>query len=76
MFGEGGGQVGYGAAAVYQPPNGGSDLIENAHLPLLGRNDDDAIVEKVTADGRVRTPDLGGSANTADMTKALVDALA
>jgi len=33
-------------------------------------------IERVTADGKVRTPDLGGTANTADMTKALVDALA
>jgi tartrate dehydrogenase/decarboxylase/D-malate dehydrogenase len=32
-------------------------------------------IEKVTAEGRVRTPDLGGSATTADMTQALLDAL-
>ena len=32
-------------------------------------------IEKVTFEGRVRTPDLGGSAKTADMTKALLDAL-
>ena len=32
-------------------------------------------IEKVTLEGRVRTPDLGGSSNTADMTKALLDAL-
>jgi tartrate dehydrogenase/decarboxylase/D-malate dehydrogenase len=32
-------------------------------------------IEKVTLEGRVRTPDLGGSATTADMTRALVDAL-
>ncbi len=32
-------------------------------------------IEKVTREGRVRTPDLGGSATTTDMTKALVDAL-
>ena len=32
-------------------------------------------IEKVTAEGRVRTPDLGGNAKTEDMTKALVDAL-
>jgi tartrate dehydrogenase/decarboxylase / D-malate dehydrogenase len=32
-------------------------------------------IEKVTSEGRVRTPDLGGSATTADMTKALIDAL-
>ncbi len=32
-------------------------------------------IEKVTSEGKVRTPDLGGSATTADMTKALVDAL-
>ena len=32
-------------------------------------------IEKVTLEGRVRTPDLGGSATTADMTQALLDAL-
>ena len=32
-------------------------------------------IEKVTAEGKVRTPDLGGASNTADMTRALVDAL-
>ena len=32
-------------------------------------------IEKVTLEGRVRTPDLGGSATTADMTRALLDAL-
>ena len=32
-------------------------------------------IEKVTLEGRVRTPDLGGEATTADMTRALVDAL-
>jgi len=32
-------------------------------------------IEKVTLEGRVRTPDLGGSATTADMTRALVEAL-
>jgi tartrate dehydrogenase/decarboxylase/D-malate dehydrogenase len=32
-------------------------------------------IEKVTAEGKVRTPDLGGSAKTEDMTKALVEAL-
>jgi tartrate dehydrogenase/decarboxylase/D-malate dehydrogenase len=32
-------------------------------------------IEKVTMEGRVRTPDLGGSATTADMTQALLDAL-
>ncbi len=32
-------------------------------------------IEKVTAEGKVRTPDLGGSARTEDMTKALVEAL-
>ena len=32
-------------------------------------------IEKVTLEGKVRTPDLGGSATTSDMTKALVDAL-
>jgi tartrate dehydrogenase/decarboxylase/D-malate dehydrogenase len=32
-------------------------------------------IETVTAKGKVRTPDLGGSATTADMTRALVDAL-
>jgi len=30
----------------------------------------------VLAEGRVRTPDLGGTATTADMTRAVVDALA
>ena len=34
-----------------------------------------SAIEKVTAEGRVRTPDLGGSANTTDMTQALIDAL-
>ena len=32
-------------------------------------------IEKVTLEGKVRTPDLGGSATTADMTKALLDSL-
>jgi tartrate dehydrogenase/decarboxylase/D-malate dehydrogenase len=32
-------------------------------------------IEKVTLEGKVRTPDLGGSATTADMTRALVGAL-
>ena len=32
-------------------------------------------IEKVTLEGKVRTPDLGGTAKTADMTKALVEAL-
>ncbi len=34
-----------------------------------------SAIEKVTGEGKVRTPDLGGDATTADMTKALVDAL-
>ena len=32
-------------------------------------------IEKVTSEGKVRTPDLGGSATTVEMTQALVDAL-
>jgi tartrate dehydrogenase/decarboxylase/D-malate dehydrogenase len=32
-------------------------------------------IEAVTKAGKVRTPDLGGSATTADMTRALLDAL-
>jgi tartrate dehydrogenase/decarboxylase / D-malate dehydrogenase len=32
-------------------------------------------IERVTSAGQVRTPDLGGSATTSDMMKALVDAL-
>ncbi len=32
-------------------------------------------IEKVTLEGKVRTPDLGGSAATTDMAKALIDAL-
>lgn len=35
-----------------------------------------AALERVLAEGRVRTPDLGGVATTADMTRAVVDALA
>ena len=35
-----------------------------------------AALEHVLAEGRVRTPDLGGTATTADMTRAVVDALA
>ena len=34
-----------------------------------------AAIEKVIADARVRTPDLGGTATTRDMTKAVADAL-
>lgn len=34
-----------------------------------------AAIEAVTAEGRVRTPDLGGSATTREMTAAIVDAL-
>ncbi|MCC6992865.1 MAG: tartrate dehydrogenase [Acidobacteria bacterium] len=34
-----------------------------------------AALEHVLAEGRVRTPDLGGTATTADMTRAVVDAL-
>ncbi len=33
-------------------------------------------IERVVADGRVRTPDLGGRATTTEMTAAVVDALA
>ena len=32
-------------------------------------------IESVLADGRVKTPDLGGRATTADMTKAVRTAL-
>ena len=32
-------------------------------------------IEAVTSAGKVRTPDLGGSATTAEMTKALIEAL-
>ncbi len=35
-----------------------------------------AALERVLAERRVRTPDLGGTATTADMTRAVVDALA
>jgi tartrate dehydrogenase/decarboxylase/D-malate dehydrogenase len=35
-----------------------------------------AAIERVLAEGRVRTPDLGGRASTADMTRAVIDALA
>lgn len=35
-----------------------------------------AALERVLAEGRVRTPDLGGTATTADMTRAVIDALA
>ncbi|MBY0527771.1 MAG: isocitrate dehydrogenase [Gemmataceae bacterium] len=35
-----------------------------------------SAVEKVLIDGRVRTPDLGGNATTADMSEAIVAALA
>ena len=35
-----------------------------------------AALERVLAEGRVRTPDLGGAATTADMTRAVIDALA
>jgi tartrate dehydrogenase/decarboxylase/D-malate dehydrogenase len=34
-----------------------------------------AAIEKVIGDARVRTPDLGGTATTKDMTKAVADAL-
>ena len=34
-----------------------------------------SAIEKVTAEAKVRTPDLGGTATTADMTRALIDAL-
>ena len=34
-----------------------------------------AAIERVTSEGKVRTPDLGGSATTAEMTRALVEAL-
>ena len=34
-----------------------------------------AALERVLAERRVRTPDLGGTATTADMTRAVVDAL-
>ena len=34
-----------------------------------------AAIERVLTEGRVRTPDLGGTATTADMTRAVVDAL-
>ena len=48
-------------------------------LDHLGHRDaHDAIVgaiERVLADGKVRTPDLGGTATTVDVTKAVVSAL-
>jgi isocitrate dehydrogenase (NAD+) len=34
-----------------------------------------AAVDKVIGEGKVRTGDLGGSASTADFTKAVIDAL-
>lgn len=34
-----------------------------------------AAIEQVTADGRVHTPDLGGSARTADVTRAVIDSI-
>jgi tartrate dehydrogenase/decarboxylase/D-malate dehydrogenase len=49
-------------------------------LDHLGETDASRAVvtalERVLAEGRVRTPDLGGSATTADMTSAVVAALA
>jgi isocitrate/isopropylmalate dehydrogenase len=34
-----------------------------------------AIEKRDGSEGKVRTPDLGGTANTNDMTRALIDAL-
>jgi tartrate dehydrogenase/decarboxylase/D-malate dehydrogenase len=34
-----------------------------------------SAIERVTSEGRVRTPDLGGTATTTQMTRALLDAL-
>ena len=41
-----------------------------AHDTIIG------AIEQVLADGRVKTPDLGGTATTAEMTKAVASALA
>jgi tartrate dehydrogenase/decarboxylase/D-malate dehydrogenase len=34
-----------------------------------------AAIERVTADPRFHTPDLGGTARTADVTAAVIDAI-
>jgi tartrate dehydrogenase/decarboxylase/D-malate dehydrogenase len=35
----------------------------------------EAAVDRVLSNGRVRTPDLGGSASTADVAEAVADAV-
>ena len=52
----------------------GSMMLEHLGQPAAATRIVGAI-EKVTLEGRVRTPDLGGSARTIDMTLALVEAL-
>ncbi len=50
-------------------------MLEHAGLLEQAKRIEKAVL-KVYADGRVRTRELGGSANTADFTKAVIDALA
>ena len=52
----------------------GAMMLEHLGENLAGARIIRAI-EKVTSEGKVRTPDLGGSATTAEMTQALLDAL-
>jgi isocitrate/isopropylmalate dehydrogenase len=41
------------------------------HLAIRSPRSHVAGIERVVAGGKVRTPDLGGTANTADMMKAV-----
>ena len=49
-----------------------SQMMDHFGRPDLGRKILDAV-EAVLEEGRYRTPDLGGSAKTSDVTKAIID---
>ena len=51
-----------------------SQMMDHFGRPDLGRKILDAV-EAVLEEGRYRTPDLGGSAKTSDVTKAIIDHL-
>jgi tartrate dehydrogenase/decarboxylase/D-malate dehydrogenase len=52
----------------------GAMLLDHLGLTVAAR-EVEAAIERVLAEGRIRTRDLGGSAGTAEMGKAIADAL-
>ena len=49
-------------------------MLDYLELPVFARRVEDAVW-KVYTEGKVKTKDLGGSANTAEFTKAIIDAM-